>query len=124
MSYTAPILGLDPTEYEECVTLADYLRYLQSTGKIIAFAHIPQETYTKYRGVKTRNKMMGVTRGLPDYMIVTAKPQLIFVEMKRVSKSKVSPFQIFWIRVFKLIGVPAEVCKGFDEAKVFIDKNL
>ena len=67
---------------------------------------------------------MGLRKGLPDLLVII-KNNLVFIEMKRVKLSKVSDEQKEWIESLnKCNGVNAYVCKGFDEAKIVIDKYL
>lgn len=124
MKFNKPILGTNPTEHEECVTLAQYLDFLQRTGKVLLYSHIPQETFTNSWGVKLRNKLEGVTIGVPDYLIVTAKNVLLFIEMKRVGGRNPRPEQQKWLDVLNGCTIPAACCKGFDEAKYFIDQYI
>lgn len=107
------------TEEQECYVLADYLRLLQNQGKIQMFTHIPNSTWTTSIKVKTRNKRLGVSRGVPDYMILTNK-EIVFIEMKRKSGGIVSPEQLSWIKALSGLGYIAMVAKGFDEAKALL----
>jgi len=107
-----------PTEYDECVVLAEYL-----DKRGITYAHIPNETFTKSWGVKMRNKKQGVKRGVPDYMIII-KNLLIFIEMKRVKNSVTSKEQKEWIaKLNNCNSVQAYICNGFDEAKEDIENT-
>ena len=100
-----------PTEYEECVMLANYL-----TLKEVLFSHLAQETFTRSWGIKMKNKRMGVNPGVPDYIIITPKG-LLFIEMKRSKGGKVSPEQQSWINELNVFeDVEAVVAHGFDEA--------
>lgn len=77
------------SEYNEALCLVDILKLLK-----FPFWHIPQETYTPFWGQKMKNKAMGVSRGLPDYLIfipeersVLQKPCLVFIELKIPKKT-------------------------------------
>jgi hypothetical protein len=109
-----------PTEEQDCYALAGYLRILQTQGKIQMFTHIPNSTYTTSIKTKVRNKNLGVSRGVPDYMILTNK-EVLFIEMKRKFGGVVSPEQLAWIKALSGLGYPATVCEGFDEAKALLD---
>ena len=125
-----------PSEDNECMALANYLRL-----KGLRFSHIAQETPAgsyqfgvwkpAYKTLK-RNKEMGVNQGVPDYIVIIerkgtekAGPRnniLLFIEMKRELGGKVSTEQSEWINALnKVFGVVAVVCCGFEEAKNFID---
>lgn len=113
---------LSPTEYEECLVFADYLRL-----KNLKFTHIANESGLPPRVamiVGAKKKKMGVSRGVPDFMVIT--PQgLVFVEMKRVSGGRASPEQLEWIDALnKLDGVEAKICKGAEIAIAFIEEFL
>lgn len=114
-------MNTTPTEDQECHTLVDYLEILKGQGKVVVFSHTANETYTKSWRQKRRNTAMGVRSGVPDYIIVTPKHTL-FIEMKRTKGGVVSATQKEWVKAIQDTGVPCEVCKGFDEAKVFLDK--
>ena len=64
---------------------------------------------------------MGVTSGVPDYLIVTPK-EVLFIEMKRISGGVVSSNQKEWLVALRGAGVNCSVCKGFDEAREFLKK--
>lgn len=125
-----------PSEDNECMALANYLRL-----KGLRFSHIAQETPAgSYMGgtwrpaYKTlrRNKELGVNQGVPDYIILIERQPteksgarnstLLFVEMKREKLGKISPEQSEWINgLNKVFGVVAVVARGFDQAKEIID---
>jgi len=100
--------------------LCEYLDLLVTMGKVIVYTHVSNETYTKSWRQKFRNKAMGVRPGTPDYIIVTHKC-LIFLELKRLKGGVVSAHQKEWIAALDKVSVPIRVCKGFDEAKEYID---
>jgi len=110
-----------PLEHDECVALVAYLDILVKQGKVVAYTHIPQETYTKNWGTKMRNKREGVKAGIPDYLIVFKNKKLLFLEMKRRVGGTVSPEQQDWLE--KLAGktTVSGVAKGFEAAKIMID---
>jgi len=66
-------------------------------------------------------KQQGVSRGFPDYIVIV-KGKLLFIELKRVKGSRVSPEQLEWIAALEACGVYAEVCAGWEHAKVFIEE--
>lgn len=114
---------LDPYEYNECCTLADYLDTLQRQRKILRYTHIPNETWTKSWSQKIKNKKQGVRKGFPDYVIV-CHYRLVFIEMKRKKGGEIKPEQQEWIDDLQKLGFTAVICRGFDEAKIVIDANL
>lgn len=110
-----------PTEYQECLWLVEYLDILVMQGKVRMYSHIPNSTFTKSWTVKVKNKLLGVSPGVPDYLILM-KDSLLFIEMKRTKGGVVSPEQKAWIGAFNQMGIPAHVAKGFGEAKEILDK--
>lgn len=121
------ITDLIPLEDEECKTFVEYLEILESQGKIDKFTHTANETFTKSWKQKNRNKAMGVRPGIPDYIIIISliPKRLVFIEMKRKRFSTITKDQKDWIRLLNgCEGVRACICKGYDEAKVFIDGYL
>ncbi len=111
------------TEHQEAANLAEYLFILASQGKIELYSHIPHETYTKSWSAKRKNKIEGVMTGVPDYIIVT-KQEVLFIELKRVVRSVTSFEQKQWILRLKGKTTDTAICRGFDEAKKFIDFKL
>lgn len=112
-----------PTEHDESVALASYLSLLKDTGKILLYSHVPQETFTKNWGTKRRNKLEGVTKGVPDYIIVTPD-SVLFIEMKRVKGGVVSIEQKAWIKHLDGKIIHTTIAKGFDQARDFIEEYL
>lgn len=112
-----------PTEHDEAVLLKQYLDNLVMQKKVVCYSHIPQETFTKSWGTKMRNKLEGVNKGVPDYIIVLPDEQMIWIELKRTKGGVVSQEQKNWINALKWSDgrSNAKVCKGFDEAKEYID---
>ena len=111
---------LPVTEFQECLWLVDYLNILMNQGKILNYTHFPASTYTKSWGVKMKNKQIGVKAGFPDYIILT-KRGMICPEIKVLKGGYPSPEQKVWIEQLNAIGIKAKVCKGFLEAKQFVD---
>jgi hypothetical protein len=109
-----------PTEFEEQKALVQWLEL-----KKWKFSAIPNSTYTKSWSQKAKNKASGLRAGLPDLLIVVKARSgdiLTFCELKRVKNSKTSPEQEVWVQtLLGCQGVQAAVCKGFDEAKLFLE---
>lgn len=109
-----------PLELTLTYQVADYLALLVQMKRVVCYAHIPQETYTKSWGIKMKNKKMGVHAGVPDMLIVY--PHIVlFLELKREKGGTVSAEQKSWIVALQEAGVEARIAKGWDEAKQIID---
>ena len=118
-----PFDPTNPLEIQEGYALAGYLLYLQRQGKIQVYSHLPHEQYTNSRTIKKKNKWSGVRAGVPDYVIVV-NGYVVFLELKRKIGGIVSADQKEWIAALDNKMTVSTVCKGFDEAKAFIDRIL
>lgn len=110
-------------ELKECQRLATWLDLHR-----IKFSHLAQSTYAqqafgqKNWGIITRNKQLGVRKGVPDYIIILPARCLLFIEMK-AAKGVVSWEQRDWIKELNdCRGVVAVVCYSADEAIDLIKK--
>jgi len=110
-------------EDDECFDLVVYLNFLKQMNKVVKFAHIPNETYTQSWKIKNRNKALGVSSGVPDYLIVF-KGKTIFIEMKRVKGGTCSTAQKEWIEALNSAGIDSYIAKGFKEAEQIIKKYI
>ncbi len=115
--------ALPISEYQEALWLVNYLDILVIQKKVLIYSHIPSETYTKSWSVKLKNKRMGVSSGVPDYLIVFPH-KIIFIELKREKGGVLSQSQKVWIDALNKASTEAYVCKGFTEAKEVIDQCL
>lgn len=105
------------TEAQEGEALVAYLRL-----KGYKFTHIGNETGSSLEARRraVRMKRQGVSRGFPDYIILTdAGP--VAIELKRVRGSTTTQEQREWIDALNAAGIPAKVCKGFEEARAFVE---
>lgn len=109
------VVNTTPTEYEEQVTL---VQYLQLRGYL--HFHVPNSTYTTSFNQKRRNRALGVVAGPPDLFIIV-RGQLIAIELKRRQGSATSPEQKAWIEALNACGVQAAICKGAEPAIAFIE---
>ncbi len=112
-----------PTEEQDCYVLARYLKILQDQGKIQMFTHIPNSTYTTSIKTKVRNKNLGVSRGVPDYMILTNK-KILWIEMKRKTGSSTREEQYAWQTALNDAGCVSEICFGAESAIEIVKENL
>lgn len=107
------------SEYQECLIFSDWLRL-----KGLKFSHVPNSTFTKSWNQKIKNKRIGVSSGVPDYMVCTKKG-LLFIEMKKKKGAYLTENQKQWIySLNKINGVQAFVAKGADEAILFVEKFI
>jgi hypothetical protein len=106
-------------EADEGRLLVAYLRI-----KGYRFTHIANETGSgraaQFQGI--RNKQQGVSKGFPDYLIVT-KTGLIAIELKRTKGSTTTKEQLEWLDALNSAGVASKVCKGAQEAIEFIKEQ-
>ena len=111
-----------PVEDEEAKAFA---QWLQLSG--YKFTHIANESglppHVAMIAAK-KKKAMGVSRGVPDFMVITNKG-LVFVEMKRLKGSSTSPEQWEWVNALnELDGVEAAIIKGADKAIEYIESFI
>jgi hypothetical protein len=107
---------VDVSEYHESVILASWLR-----ARGLVFSHIPNSTYTPSHAAKAKNKAMGVSKGVPDYLILLPG-RVVFVELKRRHGGRVSPEQLEWGEALVKSGASFSVCYGAMEAIAFIQE--
>lgn len=109
--------------------VASYCEMLMAQGKVTAFSHIPNSTFTKSWSVKKRNSAMGVRAGVPD-MLIVFPDAVLFLELKRLKGGVVSEAQKCWLEALQRVrdktasDVYAEVACGWDQAKAVIDSLL
>lgn len=116
-----------PSEFSEQTAL---VQYLELNG--FKFSKLAQETFTKSWKVKMNNKISGLRPGVPDLIVIipanwrTAKKvKLLFIEMKRMKQSTTSEAQKEWLFSLNLVdGVTTRVCKGYEEARAFIEEEV
>ena len=109
-------IDLIPTEDDEQQALVEYCD-LKGYPRF----RIPNETFTRSWSQKRKNKALGVSSGVPDLGVIVNN-RLIFIELKRTKGGVVSDNQKRWIEHLTQANVPVRVCKGFHEAKAFIDE--
>lgn len=71
---------------------------------------------TPGQAVKAKNQ--GMTKGVPDIFLPVSKNNYhgLFIELKRIKGSKVSPEQKIFIAALENQGYKAEVCYGHKQA--------
>lgn len=109
---------------------AEFVQWCREQGhKVCATA---QSTYTTSWKAINLNTTLGVSKGLPDLIVVVNKkyrkdglPLLVFVEMKRRVGGTVSKEQKEWISVLSNCpGVKARVCRGAFDAVEYISELM
>lgn len=80
----------------------------------------------RHPAVAGKLRAEGVRRGVPDtFLPLPAGPYHgLFIELKRVKRSRTSPEQIAWIEALRLAGYRAEVCAGWDAARRLIEDHV
>lgn len=111
----------------------DFAKLLNMMG--YKFTHIANEIDIPGKGAiiaGAKGRAMGVSKGFPDYMIISKSGSLVFIELKRqrkilkngklgASPSKVQPEQVEWIdRLSQLQNVHATICYWYRDALAFI----
>lgn len=125
-----------PKEDQEARSLA---KALNAMG--YRFTHIANEIDIPWRSAiiaRSKGKAMWVSKGFPDYMIISKSGSLVFIELKRqrrilksgklwASPSSIQPEQIERIETLsKIKNTYATICYWYKDALAFlqsIDKN-
>jgi len=118
-------MGKVPLEKDE---QKEFIIYLKK--KRLIHASIPNENILSYlnRQVAARVmkelKEMGLQPAFPDTMVMLPK-KILFVEMKRIKRSRTSDEQKIWNMVLDALPyASAYICKGCDEAIKVIEEEL
>ena len=104
-----------PREDFEAARLVSYLKL-----RGWRFTHIANETRSKRQAIK--NKSLGTSKGVPDYLILHPTRGVVFIELKRLRGGKVSAEQKEWIEALNAAGIPAAICNGFVASKEWLEK--
>jgi hypothetical protein len=109
-----------PTEDHEQAHLATWL-----TKQGIRFFAIPNGG-SRHLLEALKLKRCGVQRGVPDICVPIPSGSYhgLFIELKRVSGSKVSDEQAEWINYLNKMGYYAKIAYGFIEAKAIVEYYL
>lgn len=119
-------LYINPTEHIEAAKLASWLEVQKQLGKVLEYSKVSQETYTSSWNQKRKNRVEGVKKGVPDYIIITPK-MLLFCELKRQQGGKVSDDQEVWIKTLNEGNygkVRAFVARGAEEAQGVVERYI
>lgn len=108
---------LIPTESQEQITLIKWMRLAHPDHRIVASANGGARNVI----TATRMKKEGVSAGYPDLLV----PSLgLFIELKRIKGGVVSAEQKDWLEYLRGCGYRAEVCNGFDAARLVIENAI
>lgn len=107
---------MQPTEEQEQRWFVTWLRV-----KGLKHWRTPNETYTTSYRQKAKNKALGVQAGIPDLFVIVGD-RLIAVEMKRRKGGSLTTTQKHWLQDLNDVGVEARMCRGFEEAKAFVEE--
>lgn len=109
-----------------------FVQWLELNG--LLFSATAQSTWTTSWNQKRKNYETGLRKGVPDLIVIIPaeksaddKPYLLFIEMKRIKGSVISPEQHIWIDSINSIladDVAAFVAYGADEAIRIVEPYL
>jgi len=111
------------TEEQDQRLLVEWMDLMIGCGKDIKYTHIPNSTYTKSWNQKRKNKYMGVRAGFPDLVLIV-NGRVLFIEMKRMKGSVISPEQDSWLKALAEAGQAVFLCYGYDHAKQVVETFL
>lgn len=113
-----------PTEHAEQVALIEWFdrQYPEHRGRLFA---IPNGSH-KSRNAASAFKREGLRKGVPDLCLPLARyaRHALYIELKRQRGGRLSTEQAGWIEYLRAQGNAAEVCNGFDAARVVVEKYL
>ena len=113
------------SESQQQATVIDYFRAKYSGQLIFA---IPNGTHIKSYAGRSKASKEGLTAGIPDLMIASARGGYhgLFIEMKDVKKTKCSLTKQQELKIFELnnLGYKAVWCAGADAAIDIIDNYM
>jgi hypothetical protein len=96
------------SEEEICFRFVGYLKELMELRQIKQFTHVANENPSEK--ARKKNGRMGLSSGVPDYIIVTNRRKILFIEMKKKG-GRVQESQNVWIKALSdNPGVAAKVC--------------
>ena len=111
------VKSLIPTESQEQIALVQWMRIAHPDHRIVASANGGARSMI----TASRMKKEGVSAGFPDLLI----PSLgLFIELKRTKGGVVSAEQKDWLEYLRGCGYRAEVCKGWDAARLVIEDAI
>ena len=111
------VKSLIPTESQEQIALVQWMRIAHPDHRIVASANGGARSMI----TASRMKKEGVSAGFPDLLI----PSLgLFIELKRTKGGVVSAEQKDWLEYLRGCGYRAEVCNGFDAARLVIEDAI
>ena len=87
--------------------------------------HIPNEG-KRSKSTGGRLKKEGLRKGVPDLCLPVARGGYhgLYIEMKRISGSNLTKEQREWISMLEQQGYLAVVCKGFEQARMVLERYL
>lgn len=112
-----------PTEREEAEALHKWLELHHMPHE-----HRANEGYGGRQGAirQAMLKRQGLSKGAYDYEVYVPMPdgslKLINIELKRQKGGTISPDQKKWEKIYTMAKIPNRVCKGWWEAKLFIEE--
>lgn len=117
---TTKVINNSPTELNEQIRFCTWL-----DKKGIRYYAVPNGGW-RHMGEAVKFKRSGVKAGVPDICIpFPVEPYHgLYIELKRVQGSKVTPEQLDWIAYLSKVGYMARVAKGFDEARGIVEYYL
>ena len=110
-------------EHHEQVKVCKYLDLLMNKWHNFKYFAVPNGGK---RNIITAKKLKseGVKAGVPDMFILPTdiRHKGLAIEMKKIKGGVVSKNQKEWIYFLVVSGWDCEVCNGFEEAKIVIDR--
>lgn len=118
--------GAIPTEAEEQEALFRWAAYSRAKyPELDLMYHIPNEGK---RSVITGNRLkrQGLKTGVPDICLPVPNyvHTALYIELKRTNFGRLTDNQRWWVTMLNKVGCRAVVCRGWDEARIEIERYL
>lgn len=107
-----------PTESAEQQALFQWAALQEGTHPELSLLHHIPNGGSRHKAEARRLKAEGVKAGVPDLCLPVARGQYhgLYVELKRVKKSRASEEQVAWLAKLAEQGYYVAICKGWEEA--------
>lgn len=115
--------GEEAQEQEALFRWAEYEKW--RWPELTRMHHIPNGG-SRNKAEAARLKAQGVKAGVPDIFLPAARGNWhgLYIELKRQDGGRVSAEQREWLAALEEGGYCARVCRGWEEARVLIERYL
>ena len=115
----------EPTEHEEQASLIRWAELRQAEWPELALLHAIPNGGDRHRVTAAKLKAEGVRPGVPDLCLPVPRGGWhgLYIELK-TRTGRASKDQRRWIAALRRLGYRAEICRGWEAARVVIENYL